>query len=96
MKSLKLRTPAEVAKAREAGHLIAEVLAMLKDLRGARLLQGFRGSPPADLEALSRIIASIGDAAFAMGPDLAALEVNPLRLHGCEIECLDGLAVYSA
>ena len=30
MKSLKLRTPDEVAKAREAGHLIAEVLAMLK------------------------------------------------------------------
>ena len=30
MKSIKLRTPDEVAKAREAGHLIAEVLAMLK------------------------------------------------------------------
>jgi methionyl aminopeptidase len=30
MKSLKLRTPEEIAKARAAGHLIAEVLAMLK------------------------------------------------------------------
>lgn len=30
MKSLKIRTPEEVAKARKAGHLIAEVLAMLK------------------------------------------------------------------
>ncbi|MFN3304761.1 MAG: type I methionyl aminopeptidase [Roseateles sp.] len=30
MKSLKLRSPEEVAKARKAGHLIAEVLAMLK------------------------------------------------------------------
>ena len=29
-RSIKIRTPDEVARAREAGHLIAEVLAMLK------------------------------------------------------------------
>jgi acetate---CoA ligase (ADP-forming) len=73
----------------------AEVLGMVQELRGARLLQGFRGSPPADLDRLARAIAAIGDAALALGPDLAALEVNPLRVHGREIECLDGLAVYS-
>lgn len=71
-----------------------EVRAMLDDLRGARVLQGFRGSPPADLDRLAQAIAAIGDAALALGPDLAALEVNPLRVFGSEIECLDGLAVY--
>jgi succinyl-CoA synthetase beta subunit len=69
--------------------------AMLLELRGARLLQGFRGAPPADLDRLSRTIVAIGDAALALGPDLAALEVNPLRVRGAEIEALDGLAIYS-
>jgi acetate---CoA ligase (ADP-forming) len=69
---------------------------MLTGLRGARVLEGFRGGPPVDLDALAVVIAAIGDAALALGPDLAALEVNPLRVHGGEIECLDGLAIYEA
>ena len=73
-----------------------DVKAALKDLKGATLLEGFRGAPPADLDKLAAAIVAIGDAALALGPDLAALEVNPLRVHGGEIECLDGLAVYSA
>jgi acyl-CoA synthetase (NDP forming) len=72
----------------------ADVRGMLQELRGASLLQGFRGAPPADLEKLAKTIAAIGDAALALGPDLAALEVNPLRVLGEEIECLDGLAIY--
>ncbi len=74
----------------------AEVLGMVQELRGAKLLHGFSGSPPADMNRLAKSIAAIGDAALALGPGLAALEVNPLRVHGGEIECLDGLAVYSS
>ena len=73
----------------------AEVLGMLQALRGFRLLQGFRGGEPADLDHLAGVIAAIGDAALALGPQLAALEVNPLRVAGSAIECLDGLAVYA-
>ncbi len=72
-----------------------EALGMVQELRGARLLAGFRGAPPADMAALASAIAAIGDAALALGPGLAALEVNPLRVLGGEIECLDGLAVYA-
>jgi hypothetical protein len=68
---------------------------MVLSLKGAKLLQGFRGSAPADLEALARAIVSIGDAAAALGPELAALEVNPLRVSGSEIEALDALAIWS-
>jgi acyl-CoA synthetase (NDP forming) len=68
---------------------------MLESLRGAALLKGFRGAPAADLDRLAAAITAIGDAALALGPDLAALEVNPLRVRGGEIECLDGLAIYS-
>ena len=68
---------------------------MVLALKGAKLLQGFRGAPPADLDALARAIVAIGDAAAVLGPDLAALEVNPLRVSGSEIEALDALAVWN-
>ena len=69
---------------------------MLNSLAGARLLQGFRGSPAADLDKLSETIVAIADAALALGPDLAALEVNPLWVRGDQVECLDGLTIYAA
>ena len=37
-----------------------EILAELKTLKGAALLEGFRGSPPLDLEAIVRIVRAIG------------------------------------
>jgi acyl-CoA synthetase (NDP forming) len=73
-----------------------EVRDMLMSLRMAKLLRGFRGTPAADLDRLAAAIVAIGDAALALGPGLAALEVNPLRVQGGEIEALDGLTVYAA
>ena len=72
-----------------------EAKAMLGRLRAAKLLQGFRGSPPVDLDQLAAVIAAIGDAALALGDSLAALEVNPLWVRGDEIEALDALAVWT-
>jgi acyl-CoA synthetase (NDP forming) len=72
----------------------AEVKRMLGELRGARLLQGARGTPAADLDALAAAVARIGDAAVALGPDLEALEVNPLWVRGAQIEALDALAAW--
>jgi hypothetical protein len=66
----------------------AEVREMLAGLRAARLLQGFRGAPAADLDRLAEVIAAIGDAALALGDGLLTLEVNPLWVHGSEIEAL--------
>ena len=68
---------------------------MVLSLKSAKLLQGFRGSPIADMDSLARAIVAIGHAAAALGPDLAALEVNPLRVSGSEIEALDALAIWS-
>jgi acetate---CoA ligase (ADP-forming) len=71
-----------------------EVKRMLGELRGAKLLAGVRGMQAADLDALAQVIARIGDAAVALGPDLEALEVNPLWVRGSEVEALDALAVW--
>ncbi|WP_448256003.1 acetate--CoA ligase family protein [Microbacterium aurum] len=70
-----------------------EIRRMLGELRGYRLLTGFRGSEPADLDRLVEVIASIADAAVALGPDVTSLEVNPLVVSGDRIEALDVLVV---
>ncbi len=66
----------------------AEVRRMLLSLRGAKLLAGSRGLPPADLDTVAQAIARIGDAALALGPGLAALDVNPLWVHGSQVEAV--------
>jgi acyl-CoA synthetase (NDP forming) len=71
-----------------------EVLEMLAELRGARLLDGYRGSAPVDRAAVAEAIARIGDAALALGPTLAALEVNPLLATPAGAEALDALAIW--
>lgn len=68
-----------------------DALDMLAELRGAKLLDGFRGAPGADREALARAIAAIAEAALALGPDLVSLEINPLLAQGARVEALDGL-----
>jgi acyl-CoA synthetase (NDP forming) len=73
-----------------------EVKTLLMRLRGVKLLQGFRGMPPADIDKLAEVVAAIGDAALALGPDLQTLEVNPLWVRESQVEALDGLAVWSA
>ena len=57
----------------------AQVRRMLGTLRGCVLLDGARGGAPADLSALSAVIARIGDLAVALGDDyLESLESDPL------------------
>lgn len=71
-----------------------EIVRAFRELRAARLLDGYRGAPPVDLEAVADAVARIGDAALALGPDLAALEVNPLLAGVGGVEALDGLVLW--
>jgi len=71
-----------------------DALEMLGELRGSKLLDGFRGAPPVDRAQLAKIIVAIGNAALALGPDLVSLEINPLLAFDGGIEALDGLTVW--
>lgn len=71
----------------------ADVIRALRRLRGAKLFEGYRGSPPVDLGILADTVVRIGEAALALGPDIAVLEVNPLLVDGDRIEALDALVV---
>ncbi len=71
----------------------SDVVEMLRELRGAPLLRGARGRPPADLDRLAGTIVRIADAALSLGSALSALEINPLWVDGDQIEALDVLVV---
>jgi len=70
-----------------------EVKRMLAELRGLPLLRGARGSRPADLDALAKVITVLGDTAMSFNGALRALEVNPLWVNGDQVEALDVLVV---
>ncbi|MOA55733.1 hypothetical protein D3C78_1795750 [compost metagenome] len=71
---------------------------MLQELRSVRLLQGFRGRPVADIDAAARAICAVSHAALAAGPELAALEINPLLVkpQGQGAMALDALLLTTA
>jgi acetate---CoA ligase (ADP-forming) len=68
---------------------------LLAKLRGHAVLHGTRGAAPADLGALSTVIARIGDLALALGDDLESLEVNPLWVDGATVEALDAVVTWT-
>jgi acetate---CoA ligase (ADP-forming) len=74
----------------------AEVRRMLTELRGLPLLQGARGTAPADLDAVAAAIAALSATALSLGGALRALEVNPLWVDGDQVEALDVLVVTDA
>jgi acetate---CoA ligase (ADP-forming) len=72
-----------------------QVRRMLGSLRGAAVLEGARGSEPADLDALAGVIARLGDLAVALGESLESLEVNPLLVQGAAIEAVDAVVTWT-
>jgi acyl-CoA synthetase (NDP forming) len=69
----------------------AEIVAMLEELRGAPLLKGVRGGVKADLEQVVDAIYRLTLAALSVSDQLQELEINPLWVHGAEVEALDAL-----
>jgi hypothetical protein len=59
------------------------------------VLAGARGTRPADLDRVADVVARVAAAAAGLGPALQALEINPLRVDGGDVEALDVLVVTS-
>ncbi|KUN80083.1 acetate--CoA ligase family protein [Streptomyces griseoruber] len=68
---------------------------MLAELRGRVLLDGVRGRPPADVDALVEVVLRVQRMALELGSDLAELDINPLVVlpFGQGAVALDALAV---
>ena len=56
-----------------------DALRLIDRLRGQTLLNGFRGAPPVDREALAGILVAIGDLGAAL-PRITEIDVNPLMI----------------
>jgi acyl-CoA synthetase (NDP forming) len=72
----------------------AQVTAAMRKLRTAKLLDGFRGTPPADVEAVARVVTTIGRL-MRTRPEITEIDINPLVVHpkGQGATALDALIV---
>jgi succinyl-CoA synthetase beta subunit len=66
----------------------------LGKLQGAKLLSGFRGAPPADIDAVAATVATIGRLMTAH-PEISEIDINPLVAYpqGEGVSALDALIV---
>jgi len=51
---------------------------MIADLRGTKLFDGYRGSPPADKEALAEMLVAVSKMAAALGDRVKEMDINPV------------------
>ncbi len=75
-----------------------DALEMIGEVQGARLLQGFRGAPPCDLDALADALVRVSQMAVQLEGSLAELDINPLMAlpAGQGVRAVDALAVRAA
>jgi len=73
----------------------SEAQAMIAEVKGARLLQGFRGGPAADIEALADTLLRVSYLAIHLEEHLAELDINPLMVlpSGQGVKAVDALVV---
>jgi acetyltransferase len=76
----------------------SEALAMISEVKGAKLLRGFRGKPPADIVALTETLVSVSQMAVHLEGVLAEADINPLMVlaAGQGVKAVDALLVLRA
>ncbi len=70
-----------------------EATAMLRQLKGFRLLEGFRGSAAVNVEKLADIISKVSRFAADHRDQVAELDINPLICTGDQITAVDSLII---
>ena len=75
----------------DAGDMVAEV-------KGARLLRGFRGRPAADIDALCETLVQVSHLAVNLEGTLAELDINPLMVlaAGQGVKAADALVIFQS
>jgi acyl-CoA synthetase (NDP forming) len=71
-----------------------QIMEALNKLRASKLLTGFRGAPPADVDAVAQAVLALGRL-MQTTPDIVEIDVNPLMVHakGEGATALDALIV---
>jgi acyl-CoA synthetase (NDP forming) len=71
----------------------AEARLMLGELRAAKLLDGVRGQPPVDKDAIVDVLLKVQRLALDLGDSVAELDINPLVVGPSGAVALDALVV---
>ena len=76
----------------------AEAERMIRALKSAPLLTGFRGSAPIDLAPVAKLVAALSRAALTLRDQVAEFELNPVILHadGSGLTVADALLTLKA
>ena len=72
---------------------------MIAEVKGAKLLQGFRGQPAGDIDALAAVLVKVSHLAVNLEGELAELDINPLLVlpkgkHGQGVKAVDALIIF--
>jgi succinyl-CoA synthetase beta subunit len=72
---------------------LSEARAMIEQVRAMRMLQGFRGRPAGDVDALAQAIVAFSQLAVIDEPTVTEAEINPLivRPNGQGVMAVDAL-----
>jgi acetyltransferase len=71
----------------------ADAHAMIAEVKGAKLLRGFRGRPAADVDTLAETLVRVSHLAVHLEGRLAELDINPLMVLPTGVKAADALVV---
>ena len=73
-----------------------DALEMISEIKGARLLEGFRGRPAADVAALADTLVRVSYLGAQLEGSLAELDINPLMVLplGQGVKAADAVAIF--
>jgi acetyltransferase len=76
---------------------LVDAKAMVAQVKCSKLLYGFRGRPPADVERLTEVLVRISHLGAQLEGTLAELDINPLMVlpQGQGVKAADALAVFA-
>ena len=68
---------------------------LIHGLEGAKLLHGYRGAPPADIDALAALMSQLSHFAADHAEDIEEIDLNPVLVHeqGRGVTVVDALIV---
>ncbi len=72
---------------------LAEARRMIAELRSIKMLQGHRGRPPGDLEAVAKTIVALSE--LVRRPEILEAEINPLVVQADGVVAVDALVKIS-
>jgi acetyltransferase len=66
---------------------------MIREIKGYRVLQGMRGKPPVDMDALKDVILRVSRLVTDHKDVIKELDINPLMLNACGAKVADALII---